>query len=131
MYPDFSAPIPGGGHATSCLAMEIYDSTLNSNTAVSYVSTRSSKGCSDNFLDFFAPIPGAGHATFRAVRLVLYRWCGGANVEIRDSTFESNEAEASVNKIERCYFLPKELSQIFAPIPGGGHATFLGWRYLR
>jgi hypothetical protein len=44
-------------------------------------------------------------------------------MEIYDSTFESNQAVGSVSETESCYehFLPKELSQFFAPIPGGSH----------
>jgi hypothetical protein len=63
------------------------------------------------------------------VDMVLFQ--GGAvyvyqgTMEISSSTFESNQAIGSVSEIESCYerFLPKELSQIFAPIPGGPHAT--------
>jgi hypothetical protein len=48
-------------------------------------------------------------------------------LEIFDSTFKSNQAVETVSEIESCYerFLPKELSQIFAPIPGGPHGTIL------
>ena len=46
-------------------------------------------------------------------------------IKIYNSTFESNQAFGSVSEIESRYerFLPKELSQIFAPIAGGPHGT--------
>jgi hypothetical protein len=42
-------------------------------------------------------------------------------MEIYDITFESNQVIGSVSETESCYkrFLPKELSQIVALLPGG------------
>jgi hypothetical protein len=57
-------------------------------------------------------------------------------MEISNSTFESNQVFSanvgSVSKTESCYecFLPKELSQSFAPIPGGGHGTFRAEQFM-
>jgi hypothetical protein len=46
-------------------------------------------------------------------------------MEIYDITFESNQVIGSVSETESCYkrFLPKELSQIVALLPGGGNTT--------
>jgi hypothetical protein len=72
----------------------------------------------------FLPCPGGGHATIfdgatlsilLHLRLNLDQY-GQVNVSFLLHYFLA-PAE---------HFLPKELSQIFAPIPGGGHATSRG-----
>jgi hypothetical protein len=45
---------------------------------------------------------------------------GSANAEIYDTVFHSNTA----NSVSNSQILPRNLLEIFVPIPGGGHATF-------